>query len=62
MKLDALTKEQITVIREALATEMDRLRDKLCTLYNFDDILADAFYNKKEQEDSNESNDDSEEV
>lgn len=60
MKLDALTKEQITVIREALATEMDRLRDKLCTLYNFDDILADAFYNKEGQEDR--SNDDSEEV
>ena len=56
---NAMTKEQIETIREALATEMDRLRDKLCVLYDFDDILADAFYNKEE---SNESNDDSEEV
>lgn len=51
MKLDAMTKEQIATIREALATEMDRLRNKLCTLYRFDDILADAFYNKEGQED-----------
>ena len=54
-----MTKEQIEAIRDALATEMDRLRDKLCVLYDFDDILADAFYNKEE---SNESKDDSEEV
>lgn len=56
---NAMTKEQIKTIREALATEMDRLRDKLCILYDFDDILADALYNKEE---NNESNDDSEEV
>lgn len=56
---NAMTKEQIKTIREALATEMDRLRDKLCTLYKVDDVLADAFYNKEE---NNESNDDSEEV
>lgn len=49
--LDSMTKEQIKTIREALATEMDRLRDKLCTLYNVDDILADAFYNKEGQGD-----------
>ena len=54
-----MTKEQIEAIRDALATEMDRLRDKLCVLYDFDEILADAFYNKEE---SNESKDDSEEV
>lgn len=48
---NAMTKEQIEVIREALAAEMDRLRGKLCTLYSFDDILADAFYNKEGQED-----------
>lgn len=48
---DAMTKEQIATIRDALATEMDRLRERLCTLYNFDDILADAFYNKEGQED-----------
>lgn len=49
---DIMTKEQIATIREALATEMDSLRDKLCTLYAFDDVLADAFYNKEEaQED-----------
>ena len=57
--LDSMTKEQIKTIREALATEMDRLRDKLCMLCKIDDILADAFYNKEE---SSESNDDSEEV
>lgn len=71
-----MTKKQIATIREALATEMDRLRDKLCTLYSFDDILADAFYNKEGQEDrivdegeafhdkdlARDSNDDSEEV
>lgn len=55
---DAMTKEQIKIIREALATEMDHLRNRLCTLYSFDDILADAFYNKEDDE----SNDDSEEV
>ena len=73
---DAMTKEQIKIIREALATEMDRLRARLCTLYSFDDILADAFYNKEGQEDRSvdegeafydkdlmrDSNDDSEEV
>lgn len=48
---DSMTKEQIATIRKALATEMDSLRDKLCTLYSFDDILADAFYNKEGQED-----------
>ena len=42
----AMTKEQIATIREALATEMDNLREKLCVLYAFDDMLADAFYNK----------------
>lgn len=48
---NAMTKEQIATIREALATEMDRLRDKLCVLYAYDDMLADAFYNKEGQED-----------
>lgn len=58
---DSMTKEQIATIREALATEMDSLREKLCTLYSFDDILADAFYNKEGQEDrSNEEYDDGE--
>lgn len=56
---NAMTKEQIETIRDALATEMDRLRDKLCVLYDFDDILADAFYNKEAARDSN---DDPEEV
>lgn len=63
--VDSMTKEQIKTIRDALATEMDCLRDKLCVLYDFDDILADAFYNKEESNESNESNeskDDSEEV
>ena len=48
---NAMTKEQIATIRDALATEMDRLRDKLCVLYAFDDMLADAFYNKEATED-----------
>lgn len=48
---NAMTKEQIATIRDALATEMDRLRDKLGVLYAFDDILADAFHNKEKQED-----------
>lgn len=48
---NAMTKEQIETIRDALATEMDRLRDRLCVLYDFDDILADAFYNKEAAED-----------
>lgn len=56
---NAMTKEQIATIREALAIEMDRLRDKLCVLYAYDDMLADAFYNKDLARDSN---DDSEEV
>lgn len=43
---NAMTKEQIATIREALATEMDRLRDKLCVLYAYDDMFADAFYGK----------------
>lgn len=73
---NGMTKEQIKTIREALATQMDRLRDKLCVLYAYDDILADAFYNKEGQEDRivdegeafydkdlvRDSNDDSEEV
>lgn len=59
---DAMTKWQIKTIRDALDTEMERLRSKLCVLYAFDDILADAFYSKEGQEDNNESNDDSEEV
>ena len=73
---NAMTKEQIKTIREALATEMDHLRNKLCVLYAFDDMLADAFYNKEGQEDrsvdegeafynkdlARDSNDDSEEV
>lgn len=73
---DALTKEQITVIREALSREMDRLRDKLCVLYDFNDMLVDAFYNKEAAEDKivdegeafydkdlvRDSNDDPEEV
>lgn len=54
---DSMTKEQIKIIREALATEMDHLRERLCVLYNFDDILADAFYNKEENNENNESND-----
>ena len=72
----AMTKEQIATIRDALATEMDRLRDKLCVLYAFDDMLADAFYNKVAAKDRTvdegeafynkdlvrDSNDDSEEV
>ncbi len=48
---NGMTKGQIATIREALATEMERLRSKLCVLYNFDDILADAFYGKEGQED-----------
>lgn len=48
---NAMTKEQIKTIRDALGTEMDRLRDKLCILYAFDDMLADAFYNKEAAED-----------
>ena len=48
---NAMTKEQIKTIRDALATEMDSLRDKLCVLYAFDDMLADAFYNKEAAED-----------
>lgn len=48
---NAMTKEQIATIREALATEMDRLRNKLCTLYAYDDMLADAFHNKEAAED-----------
>ena len=48
---NAMTKEQIATIRDALATEMDKLRDKLCVLYAFDDMLADAFYNKEATED-----------
>lgn len=48
---NAMTKGQIATIREALATEMDRLRNKLCVLYAFDDMLADAFYNKEVAED-----------
>ena len=73
---NAMTKEQIKTIREALATEMDRLREKLCVLYAYDDMLADAFYNKEAAEDRivdegeafynkdlrRDSNDDSEEV
>lgn len=73
---NAMTKEQIKTIREALATEMDHLRNKLCVLYAFDDMLADAFYNKEAAEDrsvdegeafynkdlTRDSNDDSEEV
>lgn len=73
---NAMTKEQIKTIRDALATEMDNLRRKLCVLYNFDDMLADAFYNKEAAEDRSvdegeafynkdfvrDSNDDSEEV
>lgn len=48
---NAMTKEQIATIRDALATEMDNLRCKLCTLYAFDDMLADAFYDKEAAED-----------
>lgn len=48
---NAMTKEQIATIRKALVTEMDRLRNKLCVLYAFDDMLADAFYNKEAAED-----------
>lgn len=48
---NAMTKEQIKTIREALDTEMNRLRNKLCVLYAFDDMLADAFYNKEAAED-----------
>lgn len=73
---NAMTKEQIKTIREALATEMDRLRDKLCVLYAYDDMLADAFYGKEAAEDRivdegeafynkdlvRDGNDDSEEV
>lgn len=51
MKIDTMTKEQIKTIRDALATEMDNLRQKLCVLYQFDDILADAFYGREAQED-----------
>ena len=47
---NCMTKEQIATIRDALATEMDRLRDKLCVLYAYDDMLADAFHNKEEDE------------
>lgn len=46
---NAMTKEQMETVREALATEMDNLRRKLCVLYNFDDILADAIYHKDNQ-------------
>lgn len=73
---NAMTKGQIATIREALATEMERLRSKLCVLYAFDDMLADALYNKEAAEDRivdegeafydkdlvRDSNDDSEEV
>lgn len=59
---NSMTKGQIKTIRDALDTEMERLRSKLCVLYAFDDILADAFYNKEGQEDNDESNDCSEEV
>lgn len=73
---DTMTKGQIATIRDALATEMEHLRNKLCTLYSFDDILADALYSKEGQEDRSyddgeafydkdlvrDSNDDSEEV
>lgn len=48
---NSMTKGQIKTIRDALDTEMERLRSKLCVLYAFDDILADAFYSKEEQED-----------
>lgn len=48
---ETMTKGQIATIREALATEMERLRSKLCVLYAFDDMLADAFYNKEAAED-----------
>ena len=48
---NAMTKEQIATIRDALVAEMDRLRHKLCVLYAFDDMLADAFYNKEAAED-----------
>lgn len=54
---DSMTKEQIKIIRDALATEMDSLRERLCVLYSFDDILADAFYSKEENNENNESND-----
>lgn len=73
---NAMTKGQIKTIRDALATEMERLRGRLCVLYAFDDMLADAFYNKEAAEDrsvdegeafynkdlARDSNDDSEEV
>lgn len=73
---NSMTKGQIKTIRDALDTEMERLRSKLCVLYAFDDILADAFYGKEGQEDRTvdegeafynkdlvrDSNDDSEEV
>lgn len=73
---DTMTKGQIATIRDALATEMEHLRNKLCTLYGFDDILADALYSKEGQEDRivdegeafydkdlvRDSNDDSEEM
>lgn len=44
---NSMTKGQIATIREALAAEMERLRSKLCVLYAFDDILADALYSKE---------------
>ena len=48
---NTMTKEQIATIREALAAQMDNLRNKLCVLYAFDDMLADAFYSKEAAED-----------
>lgn len=41
MKIE-LTKEQMEAIREALATEIDRLKDKSNALYEFDDIIVAA--------------------
>lgn len=37
---DSMTEEQIKTIRDALATKMDSLRDKICLLYELDDLLV----------------------
>lgn len=54
--IDTMTKEQIKIIREVLATEMDRLRNKIRVLDEFDNILLDALYYKDDPEMDNENN------
>lgn len=55
--IDAMTKEQIEIIREALAAEINRLRNKIRVLDEFDNILLDILYHKDDPEMDNESND-----